>query len=160
MGSGKSSVGRLLAPELGWPRFDTDELVRAELGMPIPAIFAQLGEEHFRTAESAVLARIDPAELAVIVTGGGVVLRAENVRRLRELGTVVWLTASLEVLQERLGRRKDRPLLQTLDPAATIAALHGQRQKLYEEAADFTIDTSGIDHRQVARAIRDELRIT
>ena len=159
MGCGKSSVGRLLARELGWPRFDTDELVAAELGMPITAIFAKLGEKSFREAESSALEKMEGAQPAVIVTGGGIVLRSENVRRLRELGKVFWLTADLDVLQQRLSRRKNRPLLQTPDPAATIGTLLARRETFYKEAADFTIDTSGLDQQQVAQAIRDELRI-
>lgn len=159
MGSGKSSVGRLLAQELGCPRFDIDELIAAKLGMPITAIFAKLGEEGFREAESSALEKIEGTQPAVIVTGGGIVLRRENVRRLRELGRVFWLKADLDVLQQRLSRRKNRPLLHTPDPAATIGTLLAQRQKFYKEAAEFTVDTSGLDLQQVARAIRDELRI-
>lgn len=158
MGSGKSSVGRLLARELAWPRFDTDEMVAAELGMPIPAIFAQLGEDRFRDTETAALEGLDVKAPAVIVTGGGIILRPENVRRLRTLGTVVWLTAEKTVLQERLSRRKNRPLLQTPDPAATIARLLTERQILYAGAADLTIDTSALDHQQVAHAIFEALR--
>ncbi len=159
MGSGKSSVGRLLARESGWPRFDIDELIAAKSGMPIRAIFAKLGEEGFREAESSALEKIDGAQPSVIVTGGGIVLRPENVRRLRALGRVVWLTADLDVLRQRLSRRANRPLLQTRDPAATIGALLAHRHKFYEEAAEFTVDTSGLDLQQVAQAIRDELRI-
>lgn len=153
MGSGKSSVGRLLARKLSWPRFDTDEMVVAELGLAIPAIFAQLGEARFRDEETAALANLEVGPAAVIVTGGGIVLRPENVRRLQALGTVVWLTAELAVLQERLTRRKDRPLLQTPDPAATIARLLSEREHLYAAASDFAIDTSTLDHEQSAQAI-------
>ena len=159
MGSGKSSVGRLLARKLRWPRFDTDQLVATALGLRITEIFAQLGEARFRDSETAALARLGPTVPAVIVAGGGIVLRPENVRRLHELGTVVWLKADLEVLQERLARRTDRPLLRTPDPKATIALLLAERRSLYAETADFTVDTSQLDHEQVAAAIRDELHI-
>ena len=158
MGSGKSSVGRLLARELAWPRFDTDEMIVAELGMPIPAIFAQLGEARFRDEETSALARLEVGRAAVIVTGGGIILRPENVCRLQALGTVVWLTATLAVLQERLARRKNRPLLQTPDPAASIAELLTKRQGLYAAASEITIDTSALDHQQVADAIFAALR--
>jgi shikimate kinase len=160
MGSGKSSVGRLLARDLGWPRFDTDQLVVGELELRIPEIFAQLGETVFREGETQALIKLDTAPApAVIVTGGGIILRSENVRRLHELGHVVWLKAELPVLQERLARRNDRPLLQTSDPQETIARLLAERQQFYAEAADFAIDTSRLDHQQVATAIRDELQI-
>src|SRR5450432_2685574 len=128
MGSGKSSVGRLLARQLGWSQIDTDELVAAEFGMPIPAVFARWGEEYFRDAETEVLRKLKASAAMVIVTGGGIVVRPENVRRLRELGTVVWLTADLPTFQKRLALRKNRPLLQTADPAATIATLLEQRR--------------------------------
>ncbi len=154
MGSGKSSVGRRLAQDLGWPHCDTDELVAAALGMTIPAIFARWGEERFRDEESAVLAKMDATKQTVIVTGGGIVLRPANVSRLRELGTVVWLTANLAVLQERLARRKNRPLLQTPDLAATIAQLFADREQFYQDAVDLTVETSELDHAQVAQEIR------
>jgi shikimate kinase len=160
MGSGKSSVGRLLARQQNLSVFDTDEMVAAECGMAIPAIFRQLGEERFRQGESDVLRKLNPSKAAIIVTGGGIVLRAENVRRLRELGTVVWLKADLEVLRERLSRRKDRPLLATQNPAETIATLLEERTKFYEEAADFAVDTSHLSQEEVAQAIRDELQVT
>ncbi len=152
-------MGRLLARQLDWPRFDVDELVVAELGMTIPEIFAQLGEARFREAESAALHNLSMEKSAVVVTGGGIVLRPDNVRRLRELGAVIWLTADLETFQTRLARRKNRPLLQTADPAAAVAKLLAQRRHFYEEAAEITIDTSGLDHAQVAQAIRDELSV-
>jgi shikimate kinase len=160
MGSGKSSVGRQLARDLGWPRFDTDQLVVGELELRIPEIFAQLGEARFREGETQALVQLGSAPApAVIVTGGGIILRPENVRRLHELGEVVWLKAELAVLQERLARRADRPLLQTPDPRATIAQLLAERERFYAEAADWAIDTSRLDHGQVATAIRDELQI-
>ncbi len=128
--------------------------------MRISEIFAQLGEVQFREAETQALANlpVSPAP-AVIVTGGGIVLQPENVRRLHELGAVVWLKAELPVLQERLARRADRPLLQTADPPTTIARLLAGRERFYAEAADIAIDTSHLDHEQVAAAIRDELQI-
>jgi shikimate kinase len=159
MGSGKSSVGRLLARRYGWPCFDTDEMVAAALGMSISEIFAQLGEARFRQAETVVLRKLDASKAAIIVTGGGIVLRPENVGRLRELGTVVWLTVDFETLVGRLARRKNRPLLQTQNPTETIATLLEQRKKIYEEAADFVVDTSRLDHRQVAQTIHDGLQI-
>jgi shikimate kinase len=160
MGTGKSSIGRLLAREYGWPRFDTDEMIEAELGISIAKIFAQLGEERFRQVETDVLKKLDTQKPAIIVTGGGVVLRRQNIKRIRELGAVVWLTADLGTLQKRLSRRKDRPLLQAPNAAKTIATLLEQRKKFYKEAADLVIDTSRLDQRKVAQAISDGLQIS
>src|SRR2546423_1621046 len=160
MGSGKSSVGQLLARRYGWPRFDTDEMVEKELGMSIVEIFKQCGEARFRDAETTVLNKLDAKGNAIVVTGGGIVLRPQNVERLREVGMVVSLTADLEILQQRLSRRQDRPLLQTKNPKEAIAMLFAQRKNLYEKAADFVVDTTRLSYEEVVKAIRDELQIT
>lgn len=160
MGTGKSSVGRRLAQVTGWPRFDTDQMIATALGMSITKIFSRLGEEQFREEESRALQKIDAATRSIIVTGGGVVLRPENVARLHELGTIVRLTANLPTLLERLARRADRPLLQTANPAGTVEALVRQREPLYEQAADITVDTTGCNHDEVARTIRDSLALS
>lgn len=159
MGTGKSSVGRLLAADYQWRRYDTDELISNALGMPIDQIFAQHGEERFREEESAMLERLDDKEQSIIVTGGGVVLRPANLPRLHALGTVVCLTANLETLLERLARRTNRPLLQAGDPAETVPRLLAERARFYEKAADFTVDTSALNHAQVAQSIRDHLAV-
>lgn len=155
MGTGKSSVGRRLALSRGWPRLDTDAMIAAAVGMRISEIFERLGQERFREEESAILAKIEASQRAVIITGGGAILRPENRARLRVLGTVICLTATLSTLLERLGRRSDRPLLQTEDPAATVENLLRKREPLYRETADFTIDTTGMSHDQVANAIEE-----
>lgn len=155
MGTGKSSVGRRLALSRGWPRLDTDAMIAAAVRMRISEIFERLGQERFREEESAMLAKIDATQRAVIITGGGAILRPENRVRLHVLGTVFCLTATLSTLLERLGRRSDRPLLQTEDPAATVENLLRKREPLYRETADFTIDTTGMSHDQVANAIED-----
>jgi shikimate kinase len=160
MGSGKSAVGRALTEKLGWACLETDELVAAEFGMPITQIFQRRGEARFREAESAILRELPATEQALIVTGGGIVLRAENVKRLRALGMVVWLKADLAILQKRLAGAQERPLLQTPDPAAAIAELLAQRVKFYEAAADLAVDSSHLEPAAVASTILDELQIT
>jgi shikimate kinase len=159
MGTGKSSVGRRLAQIIGCPRFDTDQMIATALGMPITKIFARLGEERFREEETAVLEKLDAAQPSIIVTGGGVVLRAKNIERLRELGTVVCLTADLPTLLKRLARRSHRPLLQTENRVETVQTLLLEREPLYREAADFTVDTSSLSHDQVAQSIEDYLAL-
>src|SRR2546430_2120073 len=89
MGAGKTSVGKRLARWLGWCYFDTDEMIEKKLGMSISKIFAQLGEARFRREESLLLRQIKTDAPAIIVTGGGIVLRRGNVRRLRQLGNIV-----------------------------------------------------------------------
>jgi shikimate kinase len=157
MGAGKSSVGRTLARMTGLARFDTDEMVAAQFGLTIPEIFRKHGEEKFREAETAALAQLPDKTPAIIVTGGGIVLRPENVDRLRELGTIVYLSADEETLFARISRRATRPLLQTTNPRATVAELLASRLPLYREAADIEVDTSRLKHEGVARSILKSL---
>ena len=153
MGAGKSSAGRALAKKLGWPRFDTDEMVSARIGLSIPEIFARLGEEAFRDAESDALRQLPDSTPAIIVTGGGIVLRPENVQALRRLGRVVHLEADEETLFRRISRRATRPLLQTENPRATLGELLLVRRPLYRETADVELDTTQLSHEEVAKAV-------
>ena len=141
-----------------WPRFDTDEIVSARFGRPIPAIFAEFGEEEFRNAETEVVEQLSGAAPAVIVTGGGIVLRPGNVDLLRQVGTLVHLEADEETLFRRVSRRATRPLLQTENPRATLAELVHVRLPLYRQAADLTVDTSRLSHEEVADAIIEKLQ--
>jgi shikimate kinase len=157
MGAGKSSVGRCLQRRTGRVCFDTDELVVAKAGMSIVEIFSQQGENRFRDLESDVLSELSPNESAVIVTGGGIVLREHNVTRLKELGLVVWLEADEAVLLERASRRGNRPLLQTADPRATVSELLRTRAPLYETASDFRVETTRLAHDEVCDVILAEI---
>ena len=152
MGSGKSSAGELLERLTGWPRRDTDQMITDSFGMAITQVFDTQGEDKFRDREAEIVAAL-PQEQAIIVTGGGVVLRQENVDRLRRLGTVVNLTADEETLFERVARRATRPLLRSDDPRATLSELLRVRVPLYHAAADFEVDTSALTREEVAQAI-------
>src|SRR5207248_9657851 len=116
MGAGKSSVGRCLQQRTGLARLDIDEMVAAQFGIPIAKIFEKHGEERFRIAETDVLRKLVPERPAIVVTGGGIVLRAENVDLLKQLGTVIWVTAEEATIFERAGRRNDRRRLQEGNP--------------------------------------------
>ena len=153
MGAGKSSVGRTLAQMSGRPPFDTDEMIAARFGLTISEIFEKRGEERFRDAESEALEELSIETDAIIVTGGGIVLRQTNTARLRELGAVVYLSADEETLFRRISRRPTRPLLQTTDPRATMKELLAARLPLYRAAADMEVDTSGLTHDEVARSV-------
>ncbi|MBA3272848.1 MAG: shikimate kinase [Chthoniobacterales bacterium] len=152
MGTGKSSVGRALAQRTGLSRYDTDQMVMQRFGVSIAEIFARCGETAFRDAEVEALEQI-PRSRAIIVTGGGIVLRSQNVETIRRLGVVVNLVAAFDTLMERLQRRSTRPLLQTENPRATALELLRVRQPLYESAADVTVDTSALTHDEVADEI-------
>jgi shikimate kinase len=157
MGAGKSSVGRCLQRRTGLVRFDTDEMLATGFGMPIAQIFETYGEDKFRDAETEVLRKLAPDKPAIIVTGGGIVLRTENVHLLKQLGAVVWLSANEATLFERASRRNDRPLLQTENSRAVFSKLFRERESLYSAAADLRIDTSAKTHDEVAETILNKL---
>jgi shikimate kinase len=158
MGTGKSSIGRLLAARLRFKFVDTDQLIVQQAGLEIPQIFAEQGEAHFRQLETAALQSLTQVQQRVIATGGGIVVREENRALLRTLGFVVALAASEEAIFARVSRNKKRPLLQTPNPRETITTLLKTRGPLYAEAAQCTIDTSHLTHAEVAEAIIEEAR--
>jgi shikimate kinase len=153
MGSGKSSVGRLVARALGGRFVDTDRLVMDRSGREITEIFAREGEDFFRQEESRALRSLLGGSGLVVATGGGIVTAAENVPALRELGFVVWLTASEEVIWERVSRNRKRPLLHTENPRETVRALLEKRNPLYAAVAGMTVDSTGLTHEEVAERI-------
>ena len=157
MGAGKSSVGRLLRRRTGLSCFDTDDLVAAEFGLSIPDIFAEYGEERFREGETEVLRKLFLPQPVIVVTGGGIVLRRENVDLIKRLGTVVWLMADEATLFERASRRGERPLLQAANPRATFSALLREREPVYAAAADVKIETASRTHDEIADQILDEI---
>ena len=120
MGSGKSSVGREIARRWGFRFLDTDTIIRQKYRKSIPDIFATFGEPVFRDEENKALRDLQNSHRAVIATGGGIILQPRNHPLLRSLGVVVWLTASEEVIWERVSRNQNRPLLRTKDPRTTI----------------------------------------
>ena len=138
-GTGKTSVGRILAERVGLPFFDTDALVERRAGMPIPEIFRRHGEAHFRALEREAIASLRDAE-GVISTGGGAVLDPANVADLRWHGTVFLLSAAPAILQERIAG-SDRPGLTGLPPAEEVQVLLARRKEAYLGAADACIDT-------------------
>lgn len=158
MGSGKSSIGRNLARKLNWKFADTDQLVVERTGREISEIFAQEGEAFFREQEQLALHSLLRGSRQIIATGGGIVLLPENLELLHEKSFAVWLTASEEVIYERVSRNDQRPLLRTQNPRETIAALLAERQPLYESAAHFKIDTSAQLHGEIANQIISEAR--
>jgi len=157
MGAGKSSIGRALERRTGLARLDTDEAVAAHFGMSISEVFEKHGEEKFRDAETEVLRNFAPDRAAIITTGGGIVLRPANVELLKRLGTIVWLNADETTLFERASRRNTRPLLQNDDPRAVFSELFRKRARIYKATADFAIDTSNLNHDEVAETILNKI---
>ena len=153
MGAGKSSVGRCLQRRTGLALFDTDKIVASKFGISISEIFSKHGEERFREEESAALRELAVGQQGIIVTGGGAVLRDENVHLLKGLGTVVWLEADEDTLFERASRRANRPLLKTENPRAVFVEMLQARRPIYAKVADIRVDTSALTHEEVAGAI-------
>jgi len=153
MGCGKSSVGRRLASLTGHRFVDTDELVAQAENKSITEIFASGGEEVFREIEGRVLADLVGVAGIVLATGGGAVLREANRVAMKKIGAVAWLDADPDALFERASRSQRRPLLQTENPRKTFGDLLASRRAIYEAAADFRLDSTGLAHDDVARNI-------
>lgn len=133
MGAGKSTVGKLLAHELGYRFFDTDTLVEQIARQSIATIFAESGESAFRDLETQVLAELAGYGKLAIATGGGIVLRQHNWSYLYH-GLVIWLDVPVEELYARLQGDTTRPLLQQPDPLHTLQTLLDERKTLYAQA--------------------------
>lgn len=159
MGTGKSSLGRLLSNSLGLAAIDSDEAIVARAGKSISEIFAIDGEEHFRRLESEVLQGILEQRGQVIATGGGIVLDRENRRRLHERSFVVWLQASPDEIYERVRRTSHRPLLEGEDPEGTIRRMLEEREPLYRECAHLEVDTNTLTLEEAAHGIAESARL-
>ncbi len=155
MGSGKSTIARVLHQRLGYPLVEMDQVLEERAGKPISRIFEEDGEGVFREMESALLRELDDPSVPsrIISTGGGVVGSAENRGLLRKLGYVVWLKVPMETVLDRTARTRHRPLLNTENPEEKVRALMETREPLYEEVAHLTLETSGLSSDEVATGI-------
>lgn len=141
-GSGKSTIGRHLARQLGWRFVDSDHELEARLGGSIRVFFEQHGEAAFRDVEQQVIAELCAAnQPLVLATGGGSVLRPANREALRQGCAVVYLRSSPEEIFRRVRHDTQRPLLQVADPLKRLRELYRERDPLYRETARFTLDT-------------------
>jgi shikimate kinase len=148
MGAGKSTIGRRLAARLRLPFVDADTEIEAAAGMSIPEIFATHGELYFRDGEARVIARLLDGGPSVLATGGGAFMREDTRGRIRDKAVSIWLKADADIILRRVKRRVDRPLLQTADPAATIARLLEERHPVYQRA-DITIASREVPHEKI-----------
>ena len=156
-GSGKSTLGRVLARSLGKSFVDADHELERRLGVSISTIFEIEGEEIFRRREEETLARLVQRVDIVLATGGGAVLRPANRERLKTGGTVLYLHATPETTWDRTRHSKNRPLLQTADPLALARSLYEQRDGLYRETADLVIEVDHHKSAQVLTFLQDHL---
>ena len=140
MGSGKTTIGKKVAEKLNMKFVDTDELITQKAKKSIKLIFAEDGELFFRDLESEVIEEASRQENIVISTGGGVVLREENIDNLKKNGILFHLFAPAEELFERIKDDSERPLINTENPVKTLKTIQDNREIFYGQA-DFKINT-------------------
>jgi shikimate kinase len=153
MGSGKSTVGKIISSELFLNFFDTDEEIETRTGASIDWIFDLEGEDGFRKRETKVLEEMVKQNSIVLSTGGGIILSEMNRELLSSRGTVFYLATPIEVQLERTSKDKDRPLLKNGDPGEILKNLHIARESLYEEVSDYTVNTENKSSQQVSSEI-------
>lgn len=157
MGAGKTTIGKRVAEALALPFFDLDHEIEARHGASIALIFELEGEPGFRRRESAMLEEFTARRGIVLATGGGAVLDADNRRRLRERGFIVWLPASVEQQLARLERDRKRPLLAAPDREERLRQMAALRNPLYAEVADLVLHTHTDNVAQLARELAQQL---
>lgn len=155
MCSGKSTIGRILAKEIGFEFIDTDQWISQKMNLTVGEIFEAKGEDYFRKLETKTVKYFsENLNNTVLSTGGGLSIREENIPYLKEIGTVVYLKVSKDTVLERLNPNIDRPLLAVDNKEEIIENLLARRNPLYEKVADVTIDTNN----KTIIAIVDEIR--
>ena len=155
MGAGKSTIARTLKEQYDMQLVEMDEQIEAEQGMKISEIFAEKGEEYFRSLETALLTGLQQQNNTVVSCGGGVPMRACNVEAMRKSGKVVYLSAQPETIYERVRHFHNRPLLEGNMNVEYITGLMNARLPKYLEAADVTVETDGKAAEEICREIMD-----
>lgn len=158
MGTGKSSVGQLVAGHLHFNFLDTDEMIEARAGRSIPEIFSQAGEGVFRQLETQLVAELGRMQHSVISTGGGLAANEANLASLKQHAFVVCLWASPEMIWERVRGQTHRPLLQTADPLEKIRELLSAREPFYRQA-DALVNTEQRSVKEVAQHVLHQFRL-
>lgn len=157
MGAGKSTIGRHLADELHLEFFDSDNEIEKRSGADIAWIFDLEGEDGFRDREENVINDLTDKQGIVLATGGGSVINKNVRNRLSARGIVVYLQTTIDKQVARTQRDKRRPLLQKDDPELVLRKLAEERNPMYEEAADYIVDTDDQSARAVANQIIEKI---
>lgn len=151
-GSGKSAIGRRLAPRLSLNFVDADEEIEKAAGKPIKEIFADHGEPYFRDGERRVIARLLAAGSQVLATGGGALLSQETRDNIRRSGISVWVKADLHVLVRRVAKRNNRPLFEGRNADSVMRELMQARYPLYAQS-DITVESRDVPHEVIVEEI-------
>ena len=157
-GTGKTTLGKLIAREKKMPFVDLDDLIVKNSKKTIPEIFASEGETKFRDYESAALKQVCEQKDQIISCGGGIITREENIKLLKENGFVVLLKASPQTIFNRIYNDKNRPALTDKDPLEEIKHMLEVRRNAYEKAKDFEVWTDREKAKQSAQRIEEEMK--
>ncbi len=156
-GTGKSTVGKLLAKRLERDFIDSDKYIVSSTGKTIKSIFEEGGEDGFRKIEAGIIAELSKVDNKVISAGGGAVLKEENVRNLKDNGFLVLLEATPEIIHNRIAQDREttqqRPSLTDKKPLDEIRHLIAKREHAYKNAADYTINTSYVSCEDIVNEI-------
>ena len=157
MGSGKSSIGKLLAKKLNIPHYDLDKTIESSEKMSISKIFEIHDESYFRKLESAALEEYSKYKKFVISTGGGCILDEGN-QKIMKSGLVIYLKINLDAQYERIKNRSHRPLLNNNNIRETLKNLDALRGEIYTSISNIEVDVSNLDKEHVLSNIMNELK--
>ncbi len=158
MGTGKSSVGRLVAEQLHYAFLDTDTVIEARAGKPIAQIFTEQGEAVFRELEQRIVKELVLRDRTVIATGGGLIVNPQNFASLKQHAFIVCLWASPETIWSRVKTQNHRPLLKETDPLEKIRSLLAERTPSYKQS-DVLLNTEIRSPREVAQQVLHQFRV-
>ncbi len=158
MGSGKTSIGKLLAKKISYQFIDTDDLIESESKMSISEYFTHFGESSFRSKEEEIISMMAMKDNCVIATGGGVVLNPLNMRRLRLNGVIINLEASIKTLKERVSKTPKRPLLNNEKIEETLVE-YAKKRSIYYKNNDISITVDNRSIEEIVEQIRNYLGI-
>ena len=157
MGAGKTTVGRLLAQQMGKIFVDSDEVIQKRTGVTIPHIFDVEGEAGFRQREASIIQELVLEDNIILATGGGAILNEQSRVALRSNGIVVYLKSTVHDLWQRTRHDRNRPLLQTSDPYTKLRSMYEQRDPIYSQMADLVMFTSKQSAQSLALHLQEEL---
>lgn len=157
MGAGKTTIGRLLAKQMGREFYDSDVEIERKTGVKIPLIFELEGEAGFRKRETAVIEELSQLNHAIVATGGGAVLLPENRAFLKNNGKIIYLRGKVSDLYQRTRNDKSRPLLQGCNIKQKLEQLYLARDPIYTSLADYVVDTGAQSASEITNHIEQLL---